>query len=66
MPAVPEAKYTEETVLWVQRHTPKLMTFAVTRPESYRFAAGQFSRLGFRDGEGFYLACVFGGVGRIC
>ena len=53
MPAVPEAKYTEETVLWVQRHTPKLMTFAITRPESYRFAAGQFSRLGFRDGEGF-------------
>ena len=46
MPAAPEAKYTEETVLWVQRHTPKLMTFAITRPESYRFAAGQFSRLG--------------------
>ena len=53
MPTAPQAKYTEETVLWVQRHTPKLMTFAITRPESYRFAAGQFSRLGFRDGEGF-------------
>lgn len=53
MTASPEAKYTEETVLRVERHTPKLMTFTVSRPESYRFSAGQFSRLGFRDGEGF-------------
>ena len=53
MSVAPEAKYTEETVLWVKRHTAKLMTFAITRPESYRFAAGQFSRLGFRDGNGF-------------
>ena len=53
MPAAPEAKYTEETVLWVKHHTDKLMTFAITRPEAYRFAAGQFSRLGFHDGEGF-------------
>ena len=53
MPAAPEAKYTEETVLWVKHHTDKLMTFAITRPEAYRFSAGQFSRLGFRDGEGF-------------
>lgn len=53
MAASPEAKYTEETVLWVKHHTPKLMTFAVSRPEAYRFSAGQFSRLGFHDGEGF-------------
>ncbi|WP_107688122.1 ferredoxin--NADP reductase [Neisseria wadsworthii] len=53
MAAAPQAKYTEETVLWVKHHTPKLITFAVSRPESYRFSAGQFSRLGFRDGEGF-------------
>lgn len=53
MTAAPETKYTEETVLWVKHHTPKLMTFAITRPEAYRFAAGQFSRLGFHDGEGF-------------
>lgn len=53
MSAAPAAKYTEETVLWVKHHTPKLITFAITRPESYRFSAGQFSRLGFRDGEGF-------------
>ncbi|WP_066567216.1 ferredoxin--NADP reductase [Snodgrassella sp. CFCC 13594] len=53
MSAPAEAKFTEETVLWVKRHTSKLMTFAITRPESYRFTAGQFSRLGFRDGSGF-------------
>lgn len=53
MSAAPEAKFTEETVLWVKRHTPKLMTFAITRPAAYRFAAGQFSRLGFRDDAGF-------------
>ncbi|MDO4877997.1 MAG: ferredoxin--NADP reductase [Neisseria sp.] len=53
MAASPEAKFTEETVLWVRRHTPKLLSFAISRPEAYRFSAGQFSRLGFRDGEGF-------------
>lgn len=53
MSAPAAEKFTEQTVLWVKRHTPKLMTFAIPRPESYRFTAGQFSRLGFRDGEGF-------------
>lgn len=53
MAASPEAKYTTEKVLWVKRHTPKLMSFAITRPEGYRFTAGQFSRLGFPAGEGF-------------
>lgn len=46
-------KFTEETVCWVKRHTAKLISFAITRPESYRFRAGQFSRLGFCDGAGF-------------
>ncbi len=46
-------KYTEETILWLKRHSAKHLTFAVSRPESYRFSAGQFSRLGFRDGNGF-------------
>lgn len=53
MAASAAAKYTEETVLWVKQHTPKLITFAITRPENYRFSAGQFSRLGFPDGAGF-------------
>nr|WP_185711637.1 ferredoxin--NADP reductase [Conchiformibius steedae] len=46
-------KFTEETVLWVKRHSAKHLTFAITRPESYRFSAGQFSRLGVREGAGF-------------
>lgn len=53
MQAATEAKFTQETVLWIKQHTPKLLTFAITRPEAYRFSAGQFSRLGFRDGAGF-------------
>lgn len=53
MSAAAEAKFTEETVLWVKQLTPKLMSFAITRPHSYRFSAGQFSRLGFRDGAGY-------------
>ncbi len=48
-----EAKFTEETVLWVKHHTKRLLTFAMTRPEAFRFSAGQFARLGFRDGEGY-------------
>lgn len=53
MTASPAPKYTEETILWVKRHTPKLMSFAISRPAEYRFAAGQFSRLGFPEGSGF-------------
>lgn len=49
----PEAKFTEEIVLWVKHHTSKLMTFAIGCPESYHFFAGRFFRPGFRDGEGF-------------
>lgn len=48
-----ENRYSEETVLSLTRHGPKHLTFSLTRPEGYRFAAGQFSRLGLRDGAGF-------------
>lgn len=48
-----ETKYTEETVLWVKRYSAKLMGFAITRPLAYRFAAGQFARLGLPEGVGF-------------
>lgn len=48
-----EQKFTEETVLWVKHHSPKHLTFAITRPESYRFTAGQFARLGFVEGAGY-------------
>ncbi|MDO4433914.1 MAG: ferredoxin--NADP reductase [Alysiella sp.] len=48
-------KFTEERILWVKRHSTKHLTFAITRPESYRFSAGQYSRLGFRVGEKGYI-----------
>ena len=53
MSSLQESKFTEEIVLDVTRHTPKLLTFTISRPETYRFSAGQFSRLGFRDGNGY-------------
>lgn len=46
-------KFSQQTVLWVKRHSDKQMTFAISRPAAYRFAAGQFSRLGFQDKDGF-------------
>lgn len=48
-----EQKFTEESILWVKQHSPKLITFAISRPAGYRFAAGQFARLGFREGAGY-------------
>lgn len=46
-------KFSEQTVLWVKRHSDKLITFSISRPAAYRFAAGQFSRLGFQCNNGF-------------
>ena len=46
-------KFSEQTVLWVKHHSDKLITFSISRPAAYRFAAGQFSRLGFKHGNGF-------------
>lgn len=41
-----------ERLLSVHRWTDKLLTFRTTRPAGYRFAAGQFARLGLEiDGE---------------
>ena len=48
-----ENKYTTEQILWVKHHSPTHITFATTRPESYRFAAGQFARLGFTQDAGY-------------
>ena len=41
-----DQKYTVETVLQVKHHTEKHLSFTLTRPESFRFDAGQFARLG--------------------
>ena len=44
-------KYTEQTVLRIIRHTEKLLTFVISRPDNFRFSAGQFARLGLRKGD---------------
>ncbi|OHX13802.1 ferredoxin--NADP(+) reductase [Chromobacterium sphagni] len=41
-----QQKYTTETILDMHRWTDKLISFRLTRPASFRFAAGQFARLG--------------------
>lgn len=41
-------RYSPETVLAVQAWTPGLMSFRLSRPEGYRFTAGQFARLGLK------------------
>lgn len=45
-------KATLETVTQVKRWTDNLLTFKTTRPNAFRFAAGQYARLGlFIDGQ---------------
>src|SRR5690606_2339944 len=42
-------KFTAETITWVHTWVPgKLFSFRCTRPAGFRFAAGQFARLGVR------------------
>ncbi|KUM03971.1 ferredoxin--NADP reductase [Chromobacterium subtsugae] len=41
-----QQKYTTETILDMRRWTDKLISFRLTRPAGFRFAAGQFARLG--------------------
>ena len=43
MAASPEAKFTEEKVLWIKHHTPKLMTFAISRPSPTVFGRAVFA-----------------------
>ena len=47
-----EDKFTLETVLSVKRWASNLFSFTMTRPEHFRFTAGQFARIGIDvDGE---------------
>lgn len=46
-----ENSFTEQEVIWIKQHTPKLISFAVSRPEHFHFRAGQFVKLGFFDGN---------------
>ncbi|WP_434630417.1 ferredoxin--NADP reductase [Chromobacterium sp. CV08] len=41
-----QQKYTVETITDIRRWTDKLIGFRLTRPAGFRFAAGQFARLG--------------------
>ncbi|MDU8924689.1 ferredoxin--NADP reductase [Pasteurellaceae bacterium LIM206] len=46
-----EYQFSEQKVLWIQRYSAKLMSFAIERPKGFRFTAGQFTKLGFFDGK---------------
>jgi ferredoxin--NADP+ reductase len=47
-----EEKYTVETVLSVKKWATHLFSFRMTRPQHFRFSAGQFARIGIQvDGE---------------
>ena len=45
-------KYTPERITEFHAWTPKLFSFNITRPSSYRFTAGQFARLGVEKPDG--------------
>lgn len=46
-----EYSFTEQKVRWVKKHTPKLLSFSITRPKDFDFIAGQFAKLGFMQGD---------------
>lgn len=55
-------KYTAETITSIQTWTPNLFSFRLTRAPAFRFAPGQFARLGVkkpdpkaRDGSGYSI-----------
>lgn len=52
MQPLPEQKFTVERIIHRQTWTPKLFSFRVTRPAGFRFAAGQYARLGLAAAEG--------------
>ncbi len=41
-------KFSVEKVLSVHRWTPTLFSFTLTRPAHFKFAAGQFARIGLK------------------
>tara|TARA_R110002167_G_scaffold17426_17_gene66558 strand:+ start:4251 stop:5084 length:834 start_codon:yes stop_codon:yes gene_type:complete len=45
-PAVSFAAWHSQTVLWTRRWTDRLFSFAIERPESFRFRAGEFVMIG--------------------
>lgn len=45
------ARFTTETVLMLRRWTPRLISFRVSRPTSFRFTPGHYGRLGLDDAD---------------
>ena len=56
-------KSTRQTVIAMERPSNDLFIFRITRPEAYRFASGQYSRLGLPD-EGSMAGMTGGTVWR--
>jgi ferredoxin--NADP+ reductase len=53
--AAPPARpspFHEQTVLWVRHWTDSLFSFAITRPEDFRFRSGEFVMIGLPGEEG--------------
>lgn len=49
---VKASPFFEETVLWVKHWTDRLFSFAITRPESFRFRSGEFVMIGLPGEDG--------------
>ena len=45
-------KTSQETITWIRPWTDHLFSFRITRPRGFRFAAGQFARLGVEKADG--------------
>jgi ferredoxin/flavodoxin---NADP+ reductase len=52
MLAPADRKYTVERICHLHHWSPKLFSFRITRPAAFRFAAGQFARLGIAGPDG--------------
>lgn len=50
--AIKEEHLTRETITWIHTWTPHLFSFRTTRPQGFRFTAGQFARLGVKKDNG--------------
>lgn len=47
-----DERYTLQSIIWRRRWTDKLLSFRIGRPTGYRFAPGQFARLGLKPPQG--------------
>lgn len=47
-----DQKFTRETITWIYPWTDHLFSFKTTRPQQFRFTAGQFARIGVEKKNG--------------